>query len=120
MPVCLLCSLQNFTSNSTKKALHSLTALHFALQALVEPSVVILNANDTMVPETISVRLHAAPSGSVVVNISIPGDWQGSPLADVEPPSLNFDPSNWQDPQQVVYTPRQTSNGNYHATFAFK
>lgn len=68
---------------------------------------------DTSDPLVINITLSQQPSDAVTISVTVPGAWDGTPMAEVYPSELVFTPDNWDQTQGLVLQPRPVCDGDY-------
>lgn len=87
-------------------------------QAVLSPGHLLVSGTSDG-PLTINISLAQQPNSAVRVAVSVPHAWDGSPMAEVVPLSLLFEPGDdgWARPQAVTLQPRPVCDGDYFLTF---
>lgn len=87
-------------------------------QAHLTPGV--LHIDSATASAEVSVALTSQPTSQVSVRVTVPNAWDGSPLADLVPAQLTFDPDTWNTSQTVALLPKPVCVGDYYITFSFR
>lgn len=82
------------------------------LQALLSPGKLLIT-EATAGPLAINITLTQQPSDTVTVLVTVPGAWDGTPMAVVTPSQLQFTPQNWRETQVLSLQPRPVCDGDY-------
>jgi hypothetical protein len=88
------------------------TAVAIRLQATLSPGKVVVMDNATY-PVKVNVTLSKQPSDTVTVTVAVPGAWDGTPMAIVEPSEIVFTPNSWNQTRVLTLQPRPVCDGDY-------
>lgn len=87
-------------------------AVAVRLQATLSPGKVVVKDNTTD-PINANVTLSKQPSDTVTVTVAVPGAWDGTPMAIVEPSENVFTPESWDQTRVLTLQPRPVCDGDY-------
>lgn len=68
----------------------------------------------------INITLSQQPSDIVTVTVTVPGAWDGTPMAVVTPSQLQFSPANWDQTQVLSLLPRPVCDGDYYVKMSLQ
>lgn len=89
------------------------------LQAMLVPGrlVVIEGTSEAL---QVNVTLSQQPSEHVTISATVPGAWDGTPMAVVSPSALLFTPDNWSETQVLALQPRPVCDGDYFVSLSLQ
>lgn len=89
------------------------------LQARLSPGKLFIS-EATAGPLTINITLSQRPSDIVTVIVTVPGAWDGTPMAVVTPEQLQFTPGTWNQTRVLSLQPRPVCDGDYYVKMSLQ